>query len=1055
VSVQILCTACQKTYLVDPNTSGKIIRCPNGHLMTVPASLRTQTALRAAPSAAKPKTAVRPAPTPLTAPANGPARKGLPEAARASPSKLGPRTGRTETAPKRSTGAGFALLCVGLLGLLLLGASVVAGVLLSASGTNPREGGHATAPPETEQLPPNPGGGGQPDHTPGTGTVGGNPGGTTTQPDSGETRQPDKPGTTAGSGPQGDKPPKPPVGPPQGSSKLLLADNLDRTKLDVNLAPPQPDEWPPEVWDGHTNHVRAVAFTDDGQFVISVSGDMNRAIDRPADNSIRVWDARRGKQVHKVEGFKEPLDSLSVSRGGRFALFSHGGYWEGHEFIQATDPTVYLWDIQAKKLMETKFTGLQPSVFATAISPDRKTIVGGDALGRIYLWDAQSTQPIHKLEARLTRGRVQGVMQAKFSGDGRYLVVVSKDYTLRVYDSSSGKPVGVPLSDHEDEVSALDVAQSQKGGLRALSGGGSRQREDGHGFEPGARDYTIRLWDLDKGTVIGRFKGHENDVMAVAFCPDGRHFVSGSFDSTVRLWDLETGKELRQLGRHPGGVRSVAVAPDGRSCVSGGHDCKVRFWCLPTVTVQDLIDALDNHNVTDLNRLAKDIDFISHDALAESVFPQLVQAMNHGDAPFREAARHIVQGLAEATKPNDLPFEVCQLKELIGLLNADDPMAWRAAVIRGIGRKGPDAAEAIPRLLTLGESKDSSQSAAVADALGGIGKKNPEVITFLKRGIRHDAQAVRTAALQSLLRLAPDDVKWEVVLDRLQNDTSDQVTAKAEGAFLEVVPGLTSRDMAVLRRGLTCPQRSVQTACMKAVASFGADGEEAIPELIGLLQRPEAEVQVTSLQALQAVSGKNKSAVPALVKLIDDKVDFRVAILATTTLLQIDPSNDAGPKKAVPLLLACLCGSDEDVRQAAESMLEQLGERAVSPLTLSLHDSDPNKRRLAATTLGKIGPKAERSINELVKVLREDEKNVVRRAAAEALGQVGVKALPALTECLKDPQPSVRQMAAEGLGVMGPAAAPAIPELKQLLDDDKKIVSAAARRALEKIGPNR
>jgi predicted RNA-binding Zn-ribbon protein involved in translation (DUF1610 family) len=99
-------------------------------------------------------------------------------------------------------------------------------------------------------------------------------------------------------------------------SKTLAS--MDR--LTIAVPPLAPDEAPPpDVWDGHRASIRGVAFTDDGRFVVSVSGAIQK-IGAVTDNSIRVWDARRGKQLRKLDDFREALDAVSVSPGGRFAV---------------------------------------------------------------------------------------------------------------------------------------------------------------------------------------------------------------------------------------------------------------------------------------------------------------------------------------------------------------------------------------------------------------------------------------------------------------------------------------------------------------------------------------------------------------------------------------------------------------------------------------------------------------------------------------------------------------------------------------------------------------
>ena len=50
----------------------------------------------------------------------------------------------------------------------------------------------------------------------------------------------------------------------------------------------------------------------------------------------------------------------------------------------------------------------------------------------------------------------------------------------------------------------------------------------------GSRDYTLRVWDLDKGVAISVLKGHTGSIYDVAVSPDEKIFGSASSDKTLR-----------------------------------------------------------------------------------------------------------------------------------------------------------------------------------------------------------------------------------------------------------------------------------------------------------------------------------------------------------------------------------------------------------------------------------------------------------------------------------------------------------------------------------------
>jgi eukaryotic-like serine/threonine-protein kinase len=59
-------------------------------------------------------------------------------------------------------------------------------------------------------------------------------------------------------------------------------------------------------------------------------------------------------------------------------------------------------------------------------------------------------------------------------------------------------------------------------------------------------------------------RGHERDVVAVAFSADGRRVATGSTDQTVRIWDPESGETVRVLRGAESTIEDVAWSPDGK-----------------------------------------------------------------------------------------------------------------------------------------------------------------------------------------------------------------------------------------------------------------------------------------------------------------------------------------------------------------------------------------------------------------------------------------------------------------------------------------------------------
>jgi WD40 repeat protein len=158
------------------------------------------------------------------------------------------------------------------------------------------------------------------------------------------------------------------------------------------------------------------------------------------------------------------------------------------------------------------------------------------------------------------------------SADGKQLATACSDHVARLWETSSGKLVGM-FKGHRDCVAAVTLSP------------------DGRRLATGSYDYTAKVWNASSGKLLHTFEGHRGAVTNVAFAPDGDLLASGSIDGRVMLWDLKTGQRRQTLVSHKSWVNSAAFSSDGKRLVSASSDGTLKVWVVANGELEETIPA--------------------------------------------------------------------------------------------------------------------------------------------------------------------------------------------------------------------------------------------------------------------------------------------------------------------------------------------------------------------------------------------------------------------------------------------------------------------------------
>jgi WD40 repeat protein len=252
--------------------------------------------------------------------------------------------------------------------------------------------------------------------------------------------------------------------------------------------------WQISCAQGTTNG--AVAYSPQGALIVSSA----------ADNSIRCWDAKTGKESFRFPGHREPIHALAFSPDGK-TIASSG-----------KDRTIRLWDVTSRK--EKGCIINQDVDGALAFSPNGKWLAGRGG-GAIRLWDTGSFE-----ERDRWPGHFGFIMSLTFSPDRR--VLVSTADTVRFWDVVSGRELRRLRPPPVEWCS--DVEFSPDGKILAYT----------------APPSTVRLLDGATAKPISDVEVKGGGIDNITFSPDGTILATTSRDNTLRFWDTKTCKELRR-----------------------------------------------------------------------------------------------------------------------------------------------------------------------------------------------------------------------------------------------------------------------------------------------------------------------------------------------------------------------------------------------------------------------------------------------------------------------------------------------------------------------------
>jgi HEAT repeat protein len=336
-----------------------------------------------------------------------------------------------------------------------------------------------------------------------------------------------------------------------------------------------------------------------------------------------------------------------------------------------------------------------------------------------------------------------------------------------------------------------------------------------------------------------------------------------------------------------------------------------------------------------------------------------------------------------------------------------------------VGEESPDVFTEPSAGLTHADWSTRAMACRALKELG-LARRHSEAIEAERRALKDDDALVRQIALESLAELGPEAVSTFPAIDNLlRRDPSSQVRVTAAHVLAQLDPS-GKLSVPLLAAMLRDRDFGLRHALLRDLDGFGLKGEAATHGLTEVIEQDEDDsVRSHAVQTLSRVSPASIS-LPILLKALrreQSRKDAPVAGSILQTLGQIGPA--AAP--AIPILVETYdTAPNEHERGSAMIALGGIGPSArVALPTILEATKDPHwfVRGLALEALIKIKVEPDVVISPMISAL-QDKQGAVQRIAAISLGQLGPSAkaaVPALEAVVADSSFPARPEAASAL----------------------------------------
>lgn len=300
---------------------------------------------------------------------------------------------------------------------------------------------------------------------------------------------------------------------------------------------------------GHIHAINALAFSPDGNYLVSASGNQNS----PSRKSqCIVWDLNTGEKLLEIAQHPEEIRSLTFSPDGS-QIITAGGYQAKQNFK--------IWDFGSGKEIATRIG--HNGINSIATNAKGKVMVTGGLDKFVKIWNLPKGEIMHAL-----KGHTTFISEVALSQYGTYTASAAANLNTRqgeikIWDTQTGRllqDLSRAAGAHMHGVNSIDFSPDERW------------------LVSGSEEGSFKIWEVSTGKLYKDFSDPGNAIVRVRFSPDGKFVAVAGKNEPLKIWEISSGQCINTYQGHTAPIRTLAYSPDGKLVASAGEDRIIKVW---------------------------------------------------------------------------------------------------------------------------------------------------------------------------------------------------------------------------------------------------------------------------------------------------------------------------------------------------------------------------------------------------------------------------------------------------------------------------------------------